>query len=98
MQDKEDNTAQVKENITRILDTELPICVDNFVRGGCKFSGVSLGDIYVTKPDEGYVAMDSVSLFLVNEENMRVFAATLQAFGDERREKLLELIAPKKET
>ncbi len=96
MRDKETNTAQVKENITRILEKELPICVDNFVRGGCKFSGFSLGDIYVTKPDEDYVAMDSVSLFLVNEENMRLFALALTAYGDERREKLLELITPKK--
>ena len=98
MQDKEANTEQVKENITKILDNELPICVDNFVRGGCKFAGFSLGAIFITKPDEDEVAMDSLALFLVNDENMKVFSVALRAYGDERREKLLELIAPKKET
>jgi hypothetical protein len=96
MEDKEANTAQVKENITKILDQELPRCVDNFVRGNCEFSGFRLGDIYVTKPDQDFVGMDSVSLFLVNEENMKMFALALRAYGDERREELLELLTQKK--
>ena len=97
MQDKEENTAQVKQNITKILDTELPICIDNFVRNNCEFAGFRVGDIYVTKPDEDYIAMDGVSLFLVNEENAKLFSLICQTYRDEeKREQLLELIAPKK--
>ena len=96
MQDKEANTAQVKQNITAILDVELPICVDNFVRDNCQFSGFCLGDIYITKPDEDEIAMDSVSLFLLNSENTTLFKWALQAFKDNPKE-LLELIAPKKQ-
>lgn len=97
MQDKEENITQVKQNITKILDSELPICVDNFVRNNCEFAGFNLGDIYITKPDEDYIAMDSISLFLVNEENARMFSLICKAYrDDEKRVQLLELIAPKK--